>query len=141
MIVVGTTVIAELLDRTTAELLRDHIDQLGVPNPFRRGIVITHEGWVSEAGYISNNPVIAIGGPPINELAAEFDKWVAPSSGAGGKYRIAGPGDRTGFLRENQVGLPQVGLWGKTANDTRKTVEHYLEDEHGLSSFLKMCWK
>ena len=141
MIVVGTTVIAELLDRAVAELLRDFIDQLGAPYPFRRGIVITHEGWVSEAGCMSNNPVIAIGGPPINKLTHEFDEWVPPTHGAGGKYPIAGPGDRTGFFRKNPVGLPQVALWGKTANDTRETVEHYLKDEQGLSSFLNMCWK
>ena len=54
---------------------------------------------------------------------------------------IAGPGDRTGFFRKNSVGLPQVALWGETANDTRETVEHYLKDEKGLSSFLKMCWR
>jgi hypothetical protein len=141
MIVVGTTIIAELLDRAAAELLRDHIDQRGIPYPFRRGIVITHEAWASEAGFINNNPVIAIGGPPINKLTDEFIKWAPPSPGAGGKYGIAGPGGRTGFFRKNSVGLPQVGLWGKTANDTRETVEHYLKDEQGLSSFLKMCWK
>ncbi len=44
VVVVGTTVIAELLDRAAAELLRDHIDERGVPYPFRRGIVITDEG-------------------------------------------------------------------------------------------------
>jgi len=140
MIVVGTTVIAELLDRATAELLRDHIDQRGIPYPFRRGIVITHEGWASEAGFVNNNPVIAIGGPPINKLTDEFVKWV-PSPGAGGKYGITGPGDRMGFFRKNSVGLPQVALWGKTANDTRETIEHYLKDEQGLSSFLKMSWQ
>jgi len=32
-------------------------------------------------------------------------------------------------------------LWGKTANDTRETIEHYLKDEQGLSSFLKMSWQ
>lgn len=89
---------------------------------------------MSEAGFINNNPVISIGGPAINKLTDEFDKWVALSAGAGGKYRIAGPGGRTGFFRKISVGLPQVALWGTTANDTRETVEHYLKDEQGLSS-------
>ena len=131
----------ELLDRSTAELLQDHIDQRGAPYPFRRGVVITHEGWESEASFISNNPVIAIGGPKANKLTDEFAQWVPPSRGAGGKYDIPGPGDRKGFFKKNSVGRPQVALWGKTANNTREAVEHYLKDGNGLSSFLTMCWK
>ena len=46
IIVVGTSIIAELLDRPTAELLRDHIDLQGGSYPFRRGIVITDETLV-----------------------------------------------------------------------------------------------
>jgi hypothetical protein len=90
---------------------------------------------------MKNNAVIAIGGPPINKLTDEFEKWTPPPGENGGKYPIAGPGGGTGFFRKNAVGLPQVALWGNTANDTRETVEHYLKDEQGLASFLKMCWK
>jgi hypothetical protein len=79
---------------------------------------------------------------PINKLTDEFVKWVPPSLGAGGKYGIAGSGGRARwFFRKNSVGLPQVALRGKTANDTRETVEHYLRDEQGLPSFVKVCWR
>jgi TIR domain len=141
IIVVGTNVISELLDRSGAELLRDEIDRRGAPYPFRRGIIVTHEGWYSEAEYIKDNAVIAIGGPKTNKLTDEFDKIVPGPGESGGKYPIPGPGDRKGFFRKNSAGLPQVALWGKTANDTRETVEHYMKDPMGLKVFLSMCWK
>jgi SEFIR domain len=150
LIVVGSTIIAELFDRAAAELLRDHIDQRGAPYAFRRGIVITYEGWKSEASFIKNNPVIAIGGPVINKLTEEFVNPNPPGGRMpppgtmlppGTTYPIPGQGGKTGCFRKNSVNLPQVALWGDTANDTRGAVEHYLNDAKGLSAFLDMCWK
>jgi hypothetical protein len=141
IIVVGTNVISELLDRSTAELLRDEIDRRGAPYAFRRGVIVTHEGWYSEAEFIKDNAVIAIGGPKTNRVTDEFDKIVPGPGQSNGKYSIPGPGDRRGFFRKNQVGLPQVALWGKTATDTRETVEHYIKEPRGLTVFLGMCWK
>ena len=145
IIVVGTAAVAELLDRPAAELLRDHIDQRGGDYPMRRGIVITHDAWYDkgEAGVIANNPVIAIGGPPINRLSAEFEQWEPEPPSKMGLYPIPATGARigTGFFRKNPAGLPQVGLWGKNANATRQTVEHYFTNDKGFEEFLKMCWK
>jgi hypothetical protein len=141
IIVVGTNIISELLDRSVAELMRDEIDRRGAPYAFRRGVIVSHEGWYSEAQYIKDNAVIAIGGPKTNKLTDEFDRIVPVPGESGGKYPIPGPGDRKGFFRKNSVGLPQVALWGKTANDTRETVEHYIKDPMGLKVFLSLCWK
>jgi hypothetical protein len=145
IIVVGASLIAELLDRPTAELLRDHIDLQGGSNPFRRGIVITDESWYkpSEAVAIGNNPVIAIGGPKTNRVTAEFDQWKPSPPSTQGAYAIPVSGARlgTGFFRKNQQGLPQVALWGHDANAVRETVEYYFRNEGGLAEFLKTCWK
>jgi hypothetical protein len=143
IVVVGTSIIAELLDRPVAELLRDEIDRLGGEFPYRRAVVLTHDAWYAEAEQpiIANNPVIAVGGPPINRLSEEFDKWVAPPGSTEGKYTIPGEGALTGFFRKNKIGLPQVSLWGRTASATRKAVEHYLKSDNGLKAFLKMSWK
>jgi hypothetical protein len=65
IIVVGSTIVAELLDRSAAELLRDQIDQRGGVYPFRRGVVITDGGWYTAGAAIANNPVIAVGGPQL----------------------------------------------------------------------------
>jgi hypothetical protein len=141
IIVVGINVISELLDRSVAELLRDEIDRRGAPYAFRRGVIVTHEGWYSEAEFIKDNAVIAIGGPKTNKLTDEFAKVVPAPGELDPKYPIPGPGDRKGFFRKNSTGLPQVGLWGKSANDTRQTVEHYIKDKKGFEEFLRMCWK
>ena len=55
-VVVGTNLVAELLDRSVAELLRDQIDQRGGKYPFRRGIVITDQGWYAEAAFVITQP-------------------------------------------------------------------------------------
>jgi hypothetical protein len=143
IIVVGTNIMAELLDRPAAELLRDHIDQRGERFPFRRGIVITHEAWYAEAAAIANNPVIAVGGPGTNKLSDEFDKWKPEPPSKEGKYQIPPPGAQigTGFFRRNQNSLPQVGLWGHNANAIRETVEYYFRNQRGFAEFLKLCWK
>jgi len=145
IIVVGSSIVAELLDRPAAELLRDHIDRRGGDYPMRRGIVITHDAWFDkgEATVIANNPVIAVGGPPVNRLSTEFEQWKPQPPSKMGLYRIptTGPQIGTGFFRKNSVGLPQVGLWGKNANATRQTVEHYFTNPAGFEEFLKMCWK
>lgn len=141
IIVVGTNIISELLDRSAAELLRDQIDRRGAPYPFRRGVIVTYDGWYSEAEYIKDNAVIAIGGPKTNKLTDEFDKVVPGPGESIAKYPIPGPGDRKGFFRMNSTGLPQVALWGKTGNDTRETVEHYITNPKGLAEFLGMCWR
>jgi hypothetical protein len=61
IVVVGSQIPTELLDRPVAELLRDQIDQRGGRDFFRRGIVINDHAWYSEAPVIGNNPVIAVG--------------------------------------------------------------------------------
>jgi hypothetical protein len=141
LVVVGTSVIAELLDRPVAALLRDHIDKRGGEYPYRRGVVINDRSWYEENSILGNNPVIAVGGPPTNKLADEFAKWAPPPPSREGKYPIQRPGSLTGFFRTNSAGRPQVGLWGNTASATREAVEHYLNDEQGLREFLRMIWK
>ncbi len=104
------------------------------------GAVETIQG---EAGVIANNPVFAIGGPPINRLSAEFEQWKPEPPSKMGLYALPATGTRigTGFFRKNPAGLPQVGLWGRNANATRQTVEHYFTNDKGFEEFLKMCWK
>jgi hypothetical protein len=142
LIVVGATVVADLLDRPVAELLRDQIDQKGGDYPYRRGIVITDEAWYGEEGeLVFANPVIAVGGPAENRLANEFDEWNPPPGSNEGRYLIRTADAVTGFFKTNEEGLPQVGLWGDTASGTRDAVRHYKDDPAGLREFLRMCWQ
>jgi pimeloyl-ACP methyl ester carboxylesterase len=143
IIVVGTSVVAELLDRPVAEILRDRIDALGGEYPFRRALVVTDAAWYSdkENWILARNPVIAIGGPRNNEVSAEFDRWVAPPKSREGTYLIPGGNNLRGFFRHNDLKLPQVALWGEDAAGTRSAVEHYVENSKGLPDFINIIWK
>jgi hypothetical protein len=141
ILVVGVWIFAELLDRTFAEVLRNQINKIGRVEeyPFRRAIILTDAAWFADKD-IANNPVIAIGGPAVNRLSAEFDKWQAPPGSAEGKYPISGDHLLTGFFRKNARGLPQVALWGKTSRETKEAVEYYTQAEKGLAEFCRLVW-
>ena len=139
IIVIGNRIPAELLDRPMAECLRDQMDERGGGDRFRRAKVLTDTAWFAEAYNVADNPVIAIGGPPANELSREFSAS-GPGALGEGIYTIRRTGEVQGFFRRNSAGLPQVGLWGKTAKGTRQAVEHYLRSKDGLDEFLKMAW-
>jgi len=141
ILVVGVSMVAELLDRAAAELLRAEIDRQGGTYPFRRAIILTDQGWAAEAPHCGDNAVIAIGGPATNQLSHEFDKWARPADSREGKYSIHEGEALTGFFRTNAKGRPQVGLWGRTGGTTRNAVEHYIANAKGLTEFLRMCWK
>lgn len=141
LIIVGTSVIAELLDRPVAEILRDRIDERGGMFQFQRAVVLTDAAWYSEKEkwILSRNPIIAVGGPGNNEVSAEFSEWVPAPGSREGTYPMLGT--LTGFFRLNELKLPQVGLWGATATATRRAVEHYIVNPNGLNEFLGICWK
>jgi hypothetical protein len=131
IIVVGTTVVAELL-----EALRDRIDAKGGEYPFRRGIVLSDKTWFDNQILLGSKAVVAIGGPPANKLTSEFAQSITATGE--GKYAIA-PGVH-GFFRKGGTGLPQIGLWGDSADKTRQAVEAYINLPKGLSELLAICW-
>lgn len=141
IIVVGILIVSELLDRPVAEKLRDRIDEEGGIYPNRRGVILSDKAWYAEKALLKNNPVISIGGPKANLLSDEFDKWIPTGPSGEGKYSQPGAKGRTGFFRRNVFQLPQVGLWGESAAESRKAVEYYMGNPSGLSEFLQMCWK
>jgi hypothetical protein len=134
VIVVGDGVVSELLDRPTAAMLRDEINQRGQGATFRRAIIIGHFRWTKEHS-LHKNPTISIGGKPANELSEEIlqarkktlnkDRWQEGEGGWGALVPAAAP-----------VG-PRVALWGDSAAATRRAVGHYIERPEGLREFLE----
>lgn len=63
----------------------------------------------------------------------------------GGKCGIQGTSEALGgVFRKGSTGMPQVALWGETAQGTREAVEHYIRDHfsgYSLSGFLALAWK
>ncbi len=126
IILSGCNLVAELLDRPVAEMLRDEIDRLGNPASPKRAIVIADWWWWQEA-MDKAHPAIAIGGPSNNGMTRDILEKVAPQ-GENGLY--------SAFLFED---YPKVAIWGETGTETRKSVEQFIKNE--LRSFLDQCWK
>ncbi len=132
LIVTGNTVVTELLDRTTAEHLRDEIDERGGTERYRRALVIDYGTFQRETkrGVLSkSHPLIAIGGPKANDLAKELES---------SSFYTVGPGIHGSFRKLD--GKPQAALWGDTSEKTRASVENYIARPNGVGEFLKICW-
>ena len=130
-ITTGTGPVSELLDRPAAALLRDKIDVLGKSKLHRRSIIITDALWLSDSS-LALNPAISIGGPPANKAT----NAVLTVFGNAARWENKGGLFGAFCWREK---TPLVALWGASALQTRKAVEHYLI--HGLQEFLNLCWK
>jgi TIR domain len=139
MIVIGSRIPPELLDRPVAESLRDVIDRKGgKEHPFRRAIVLTDSAWRAEAQDVARNAVIAIGSHGANELSKKLQEEPTPEAT---KFPVAGRAGCYGLFQKNAAGLPQLALWGVDAKTTRRAVELYVEDETGLNEFINLVWK
>ena len=129
LVVTGTWVLSELLDRPVAELLRDEIDRRGHVARLRRAIIVTDFAFGRDEG-LATHPAIAIGSPGVNavtrDVAERGRRW-QPRAGAYGAYLDVNP--------------PRVALWGDRAEDTRDSVQRYLERPDGLTEFLHNCWR
>ena len=138
IIVVGDTLISELLDREAAILLRDAIDSQSVGDPFRRAIVLNYSSW--SASTLKNNAVIAIGGDnaanPLHRAIVEERKHGSPP-----KDPFPEAGGFGAFVPRSATAGPKVALWGKLAANTRSAVESWLRRDHGLKEFLPMVWR
>ena len=104
VVVVGDSMVAELLDRIAAGILRDVITQRGGQDPFRRAVIVGYHEWATETKF-HRNPTISIGSEAINKLSGEIVR--AQSSReralAGGQPRLR----RRWF---NLLGLQVQGL-------------------------------
>ena len=137
IIVVGSKVVTELLDRPVAELLREVIDKEGGQTPYHRAVVICDVAWFENETLFSNVPFISVGGPGGNNLT----KWLLdPARKHPDRHDWPMGEGSKGFFRKVSARCPQVALYGNTATRTRRAVEVYLEKQEGLKSFLDMCW-
>lgn len=128
LVVIGCHIFPELLDRPLAERLRDEIDRRGMRVGSRRAVVLGDMWWHKDS-QLHRQPLIAIGGPNINDAAAAIDV-ASDRRQQTGRFNIA--------LAD---GTPQVALSGEGACGTRATVERFVEDPDGLSCFLGLCWR
>jgi hypothetical protein len=137
IIVIGATVVCELLDRPVGEHLRDLIDEQGASKtPYHRAVVVTDCVWEREAT-VNGNPLLSIGGPDANNvtkrLLNERERHPEHTTWEMGEGSL-------GYFQKLRKHCPQVALHGDSAARTRRAVEVYIDKPDGLKAFLKMCW-
>jgi len=128
LLVVGCHPIPELLDRPLAEVLRDGIDALGAPNPFRRGIVLGDMYYMSDAS-LWQYPALSVGGPMVNALTAQISQSAGMHHVFGSLYWVRSHGSPV-----------KAAVWGQTSRDCYESVRDFIESSSGLIQFLNMVW-
>lgn len=121
LIVTGSHVIAELLDRPIAEMLREEIHKLSS----LRAIIISDNQYLNDAEMHSLS-VISVGGTNMNYLTQEIAESGDPSEYEGLKkaYRKVGE-------------INQIALWAENSSiQTRACVERFISAEDGLKKFI-----
>lgn len=132
LIVVGTDVKPEEFDRPLAYRLQDAVNassKLG-KHPFRKCLVI------SDALYKHNKiiqicPTIAIGGPGVNNAAAELVEKLPVYLSKDNKYFIQ---------LQSDFADPRISIWGMDRASTEEAVEMFIANGI-LDNFLNAIWK
>jgi hypothetical protein len=131
LIVAGSTLRAEELDRPLAYYLKQRIDQaLTASNPplgpFRTYVVADFR-WIREKK-LQALPTISVGGPGVNALAREWLEEVPVSLAVDEQYYIQMDPD----LEE-----PRASVWGMNNTTTQIAVSVFLD--RFLPRFLEHC--
>lgn len=134
VIVPGTGLVADLLDRPTAGLLRDEIDARG-DKKFRRALIVSNDSWQAEA-ILQRCTTVAIGGENVNPLTKSF---IGEAAAQG--HQPWRKSQFFGVFANGPHGRPRIALWGGTAEQTRAAVEDYIRHQDGLAKLLPMIWK
>jgi Pyridine nucleotide-disulphide oxidoreductase len=127
IVVIGTGLWPELLDRPAAEVVWRAVSSEGKTR-FQRAIVLSDAAW-EKTPEVHENPVISIGGPVSNLLTDQLKD--------DNRYELA-PDIFASWKR--YFGMPRVALWGDNPEKTRRAVVTYVERPEGLRAFLRQSW-
>jgi hypothetical protein len=131
LIVTGSTLRAEELDRPLAYYLKQRIDLAPTPTdpplgPFRVRVVADFR-WIHEKK-LQALPTISVGGPGVNALARDWLEVVPVSLAVDEQYYIQMDPD----LEETRA-----SIWGMDNSSTQIAVSVFLE--RFLDRFLEQC--
>ena len=117
LIVTGTTLRAEQMDRPLAYFLQSQIDELGAGHDERLALVIGDRYYLTHP-HLHDLPVISVGGPGVNRLAQRLLKELPAAMAADDRFFIQmDPDDKD--LR--------VSIWGLDNPQTRIAVVTFAE--------------
>ena len=130
VIVTGSDLRAEERDRPTAYRLKQEIDRRSDGQAFRRAVVVG-DSWYLENRVFHLNPSIAVGGPGVNGLAAEWSQSLP----------LVWSQDQRAYVQANLEGDPKRAvLWGMDAEATMVAVQAFVSQGF-LDDLLRRIWR
>jgi hypothetical protein len=129
-IVVGTTLLAELFDRSFAERLQDEVNRRNGFDVRKRAFILVDRIWMEEA-WLHEYGCIAVGGPMSNQ----YTRWLMKNVDPAAKESLwpFSPG-LNGFVLCQKP--PIAVLWGQGVEETRDAVERFISMPEGMIRFL-----
>jgi hypothetical protein len=129
LIVTGSTLRAEQMDRPLAYYLQSQIDELGAGHDDRMGLVISDRFYLTHPE-LHHLPVISIGGPGVNRLAQKFLKRLCA---------VLAVEDRFFIQMGREPDDPRASVWGMDNAQMRIAVVTFAD--RYLPQFVERCWQ
>lgn len=129
LIVVGSELVPEEKDRPLGYRLKERFDQEG-DGRFQRSIVVS-DRWYLDNPIFQACPSIIIGGPGVNQAAAEFYDRIP----------VVWTQDQRAFIHFTlSDGDAKAALWGMNQTGTEEALQVFM-DEGLLMRFIERVWK
>jgi hypothetical protein len=135
LVVTGSSLRAEQMDRPLAYYLQSEIDKLaavaqdGVEREERLALVLSDRYYLSHPD-LHTLPLISVGGPGVNRLAQKLLKQLPAALAVEGKY----------FIQMDPRGHDRrVSIWGMNNPQTQLAVLTFVQ--RYLPCFSRKCWQ
>jgi len=129
LIVTGSTLRAEQMDRPLAYYLQSQIEELGAGHEERMALVLSDRFYLTHPD-LHGLPLISVGGPGVNRLAQKLLKKLCAALAVEGKFFIQMD------KRESDL---RASIWGMDNPQTRIAVVTFAE--RYLPQFVNRCWQ
>ena len=128
LIVTGSTLRAEQMDRPLAYYLQTQIEGLGACGEGCGAVVVSDRFYLSHPD-LHELPLISVGGPGVNRLAQKLLKKLPAAFAAEDRFYIQMDPEKQDI---------RASIWGMDNPQTRIAVVTFAE--RYLSSFVQTCW-
>jgi hypothetical protein len=129
LIVTGSSLRAEQMDRPLAYYLQSQIEQLAAEHKDRMALVLSDRYYLTHPD-LHRLPLISVGGPGVNRLAQKLLKKLPAALAADNQF----------FIQMDPAGEePRASVWGLDNSQTRIAVVTFAE--RYLPQFAQLCWQ
>jgi len=129
LIVTGSSLRAEQMDRPLAYYLQSQIDELGTGRDDRMGLVLSDRYYLCHPD-LHQLPLISVGGPGVNKLAQKLLKKLSAVLAVEDKFFIQMDADGEDL---------RASIWGMDNPQTQIAVVTFAE--RYLPKFAERCWE